>query len=187
MSRLRRRRIVPALVAALAFVVVGCGGEDLQPSSVEWRNVSLDVPDGWYVYERADTHLSMANANLRPGEDEEFVAPEEGVVSMAFTYDPGQSPDDWRRFVEEQDATLESDTRVTLDDEVPATQIVFSYVTNGVPTREMVTLIPSRAIVVLSQPVPGPGDDDAPEVFLDNVDTFRSVLESAEFGQPQLD
>lgn len=188
-------RLGAALLAAVVGLVVGCGGGN-QPSSVEWRNVQLDLPDGWYVAEEAETHLTLSNADLRatPPDAAEEDAPasppagaEDGVVAMAFTYEPAASPDDWRRFVEAQDATLESDTRVTLDGEVPATQLVFRYTTNGVPTREMVTVIPSRAIVVLSQPVPGPGEDDAPEVFLRHVDTFRQVLETAEFGPPVLE
>ena len=187
-------RLGAALLAAVVGLLVGCG-DGSQPSSVEWRNVSLDVPDGWYLAEEAGTHLTLANVDLRAsGPDSEGdaqdgppVGGEDGVVAMAFTYEPTATPDDWRRFVDAQDATLESDTRITLDGEVPATQLVFSYTTNGVPTREMVTVIPSRAIVVLSQPVPGPGEEDAPEVFLRHVDTFRQVLETADFGPPVLE
>ena len=184
------RRARPLLAVALcALLVVGCGGEDRQPDTVEWRNIRLDVPDGWYVYERSDAHLSMSNVDLGPRDDvEEFVAPAEGVVAMAFTYEPDTIPADWRRFVEQQDATLESDQAITLDDEVPATQLVFSYTSSsGSPTREMVVIIPSRAVVVLSQPVPARGDTDGPEVFLDHVETFLEVLETAEFGRPVLE
>jgi len=48
-------------------------------------------------------------------------------------------------------------------------------------------VIPSRAIVLLAQPVPAPGDEDAPEVFLEYLEDFLGVLESAEFGAPVLD
>ncbi|GGI05935.1 hypothetical protein [Egicoccus halophilus] len=186
MSRVRRVPLVLALLLSLALS--GCGGEDAQPSSVTWRNVTIDLPEGWYRNEETETHLTIANVDLRPGEsDEEFVAPEEGVVSMAFTYEPATLPDDWRRFVAEQDATLEADTRLTLDGEIPATQLVFSYVTNDIPTREMVVLVPSRSIVVLSQPIPGPGDEEGPEVFLAHIDTFLQVLETADFGPPVLE
>ncbi len=106
---------------------------------------------------------------------------------MFFTYEPATVPDDWRRFLVAQEATLESDTMVTLDGEVPATRLVYSYETLGTPTREMVTVIASRGIVVLAQPVPGPGDTDAPQVFLDHVEAFNTVLETLEFGSPVLD
>lgn len=190
MSR-ARQTVALLLVAPLALVLVACGGGGSpQPDVVDWRNVVLDLPDDWYVYERSDAHLSISNADLRPDreEGEEFVAPDDGVVAMAFTYEPGSSPDDWRRFVEQQDATLEADTRLLLDGDVPATQLVFSYTSStGTPTREMVVLIPSRAIVVLSQPVPRIGEEDAPEVFLEHIATFLEVLETADFGQPVLD
>lgn len=187
----RVRAVLGVLLGCLVVVLVACGGEDNQPDTVSWRNVDLDVPDGWYVYERSDVHLSLSNADLSPLRDEDeraaFVPPDDGVVAMAFTYEPDSSPAAWREFVRQQDATLEADNRLTLQDEVPATQLVFSYTTNGVPTREMVVLIPSRAIVVLSQPIPGPGDTDAPEVFLAHVETFLEVLQTADFGQPLLD
>lgn len=185
-----RPPLVVVLCAVLAVLVSACGGEDLQPDAVEWRNVALDVPDDWYVYERSDVHLSMSNADLgtRNEGDADFVAPDEGVVSMNFTYEPDTVPDDWRRFVDEQDATLETDQAITLDGDVPATQLVFSYTsTSGSPTREMVVVIPSRAIVVLSQPVPARGASDGPDVFLTHIETFLEVLETAEFGRPVMD
>ncbi|HSK23153.1 MAG TPA: hypothetical protein VK906_08260 [Egicoccus sp.] len=185
-----RQPLVVALSVVLAVLVAGCGGEDRQPDAVEWRNVSLDVPDSWYVYERSDDHLSISNADLGPRDeaDGEFVAPDDGVVSMNFTFEPNTVPDDWRRFVDEQDATLETDQSITLDEDVPATQLVFSYTSSsGSPTREMVVVIPSRAIVVLSQPVPSRGATDAPEVFLTHIETFLEVLESAEFGRPVME
>jgi hypothetical protein len=51
----------------------------------------------------------------------------------------------------------------------------------------MVVVIPSRSIVLLAQPVPGPGDEDAPDVFLAYLEDFLEVLETAEFGAPVLD
>lgn len=186
-----RRPLALVSCLLLALVLMACGsGEDRQPDAVQWRNVSLDVPDDWYVYERSDVHLSMSNVDLGPRDEDDgdFVPPEEGVVAMAFTYEPNTVPDDWRRFVEEQDATLETDQAITLDDDVPATQLVFSYTSSsGTPTREMVVVIPSRAIVVLSQPVPAAGSTDGPDVFLAHIETFLEVLETAEFGRPVMD
>lgn len=185
---MRRRPFVASLFAA-ALVLASCGGGDQQPDTVSWRNVTLDLPEDWYLVEEEDDRLSISNAALAMGseEDDDPEPPEGDVVAMFFTYEPGTLPDDWRRFVEQQDATLESDVQFELDGEVPATRLVFSYESGGVPTREMVVVIPSRAIVLLALPVPGPGDDDAPEIFLDHVDTFMEVLDDATFGAPVLD
>lgn len=184
-ARPRRRSLAVALVlAVLAVGVVGCADGD-QPDAVTWRNITLDLPDGWYLLEQEETRLSIANQDLRRvGEGEPLDGP---AVGMFLTFEPDTLPDDWRRYVEEQDATLESDTSLRLDGDVPATQLVFSYTTGGIPTREMVVVIPSRAVVVLAQPVPFPGDTDAPEVFLDHVDTFVEVLEGAQLGAPVLE
>ena len=185
-----RQPLVAVLCVVLAALLVACAGEDRQPDTVQWRNVVLDVPDGWYVYERSDDHLSISNEDLGPRDlaNDEYVPPDDGVAAMAFTYEPDTVPDDWRRFVREQDATLETDQAITLDGEVPATQLVFSYTSSsGNPTREMVVVIPSRAIVVLSQPVPERGATDGPDVFLTHVETFLEVLETAEFGRPVMD
>jgi hypothetical protein len=181
-----RRALAVPLV--LALLLVACGGG--QPSSVTWRNVTLPVPDGWYVFEQEETRLSLSNANIgigeTPGEPRE--QPEGDVVAMHFTYEPRTQPADVRDHLERQDATIESDQQILLgEDEVPATQIVYAYETGGTPTREMVVVIASRAIVLLAIPVPLPGDEDAPEVFLRHIETFLEVLDGAEFGQPQLD
>jgi hypothetical protein len=187
MSRSVARALWGGLLVLLAVTALGCG-RDNQPSAVEWRNVTVPVPDDWYVFEEADTRLSISNQDIGP-EATRDGAPEgdEPVVAMFFTYEPMTAPADWRRYVEEQDATLEVDDRLVLDGEVPATRLVFSYVTDGVPLREMVVVIPSRSIVVLSQPVPAVGDTSGPDVFLANVETFMEVLEGARFGAPVLD
>jgi hypothetical protein len=179
-----RRLLVAPLV--LALLLVACGG---QPSSVTWRNTTFPVPDGWFVFEEEDTRLSLSNADLgigTPGEARQ--QPEGDVVAMHFTYEPRTQPDDVREHLAQQDATIESDQQILLgDDEVPATQIIYAYETGGTPTREMVVVIASRAIVLLAIPVPLPGETDAPEVFLRHIETFLGVLDDAEFGQPQLD
>ena len=177
------------LTLLLGLLVVACGGGGNQPSSVAWRNVEMQLPEDWYVFEEADDRLSISNRDLGIGEDSEGLRerPDGDTVAMFFTYEPGTLPDDWRRFVQEQDAELESDDQIFLQGEVPATRLIFSFVANGTPTREMVVVIPSRSIVVLAQPVPWPGDENAPDVFLDHLDEFLGVLESAEFGAPVLD
>lgn len=187
-SSMRSPRVLLLIVIAMLAVACG-GGDNSQPSSVSWRNVELQMPEDWYVFEEAEDRLSISNQDIGVG-DEPGVPreqPEGDTVAMFFTYEPRTIPDDWRRFVDEQDATLESDEQLILQGEVPATRLVFSYVTDGTPTREMVVVIPSRAIVVLAQPVPGPGDEDAPEVFLEYIDEFLEVVQTAEFGAPVLD
>ncbi len=187
MSRSVVRALCVGLLLVLAAIAVGCGRGN-QPSSVEWRNVTVQVPDGWYVFEEAETRLSISNQDIGPEATREGAPPaDEPVVAMFFTYEPRTQPDDWRRYVEEQDATLEVDDRLELDGEVPATRLVFSYITDDVPLREMVVVIPSRSIVVLSQPVPAVGVTSGPDVFLDHVETFMQVLEEASFGAPVLE
>lgn len=184
--RVRPRRAAALILVVLALALAACG-EDRQPSSVTWRNVTFQVPDGWYVTEQAETRLSLSNHDIGPDTDRDAPPPEGDVVAMNLTYDPQTGPADIRRFVEEQDATLEGDEALVLDGEVPATQIVYAFETNGIPTREMYVVVPSRAIVLLAQPVPSPGDTDAPEVFLRHIETFLEVLETARFGAPVLD
>jgi len=178
-----------ATLLALALLAVACGGDTSQPSSVEWRNVALQLPDDWYLFEEEETRLSISNQDIGLGEvmGEPRDRPDGDVVAMFFTYEPNTVPADWRDFVAQQDATLETDQALELQGEVPATQLVFSYTTDGIPTREMVVVIPSRSIVVLSQPVPEPGDTDAPDVFLEYIEDFLEVLNTAEFGAPLLD
>jgi hypothetical protein len=178
----------PGLVVVLLIALLGACSPGNQPGSVEWRNVTLRLPDGWYVFEEADTRLSISNQDIGPNALRGGVpAFDEPVVAMFFTYEPSTLPDDWRRYVEQQDATLESDDQIVLEGEVPATRLIFSYETDGVPLREMVVVIPSRAIVVLAQPVPAAGATDGPEVFLRYVETFLEVLENARFGAPMLE
>ena len=176
---------VLAILAAGALLLVACGGE---PSSVTWRNVTFEIPDGWYVFEETDTRLSLSNADIGPeairSADD---VPDEDVVAIFFTYEPGVSPDDWRRYTEQQDATLEEDESIVLGDGVPATRLVFDYVTGTIPLREMVVVIPSRHIVALAQPVPRIGQEDGPEVFLEYRGEFDEILESASFGPPLME
>lgn len=183
-AALIRRR--SALLVGMVAVLAACSGS---PSAVTWRNITVPVPDGWYVVEESGTHLTLANAELSaaelfgepPGDGQE-------VVAMFFTYEPTTLPRDWLEHVERQDGVLESNTQIRLDDdEVPATRIVYAYETLGVPTREMVVVIPSRGVVMLALPIPGAGSDEAPDVFLRHLDTVMQVLEESSYGAPMLD
>ncbi len=180
-----RLRPIP-LVLLLGLILVSCGGG--QPSEVTWRNVTFQVPDGWYVFEEADTRLSLANADIGPeavrSNDD---LPVDDVVAIFFTYEPSTRPADWRAYADAQEATVEVDEAIQLGDGVPATRIQFDYVTGGIPLREMIVLIPSRGIVALAQPVPRSGQQNGPEVFLEYRDVFDEILESARFGPPVMD
>ena len=184
----RRHRLVVAAVALLAVLVAACGGSN-QPSSVEWRNVEMDLPDAWYLFEEEADRLSISNQDIGlgdiAGQPNEW--PEGDVVAMFFTYEPSTRPDDWRQLLEQLDAEIETDNQIRLQGEVPATQLIYRYETEGVLTREIVVVIPSPAIVLLAQPVPPPGSADQTEVFLAYLDDFMGVLESAAFGAPVLD
>lgn len=191
-TRCRPLRLTVLLLVAAVWLSA-CGR---QPSAVDWRNVTVPVPEGWYVVEQGPGHLSLSNVDLAPQElfgaaplgVEAETTDEREIVGMFFTYEPDTLPADWLRYVEEQGATLESNDQIWLDeDEVPASRIVFSTQSADIPTREMVVVIPSRGIVVLSQPIPAPGDQGAPEVFLRHVDTFVEVLRASSFGAPLLD
>jgi hypothetical protein len=105
---------VPHLLRRRALGVVLLALLGNQPSAVEWRNVTVPLPDDWYVFEEADTRLSISNQDIGPEALRTDGAPavDEPVVAMFFTYEPmTRLPDDWRRYVEEQDATLEVDDR----------------------------------------------------------------------------
>jgi hypothetical protein len=183
-----RRVTVVAVVLAMALLAVACGSSS-QPASVTWRNVELDLPDGWYLFEEEDDRLSISNQDIGIGD---VVGtpndwPEGDVVAMFFTYEPDTLPDDWRELLERLDAEVETDTGLVLQGDVPATQLIYRYETEGVLTREMVVVIPSRSIVLLAQPVPAVGDTDVSEVFLRYLDDMMEVLETATFGAPLLD
>jgi len=185
---------IPTSAAILGVLIVGaallggCTGQDRQPATVTWRNITVQVPDGWYVFEEEDTRLSISNADIGPesirGVDD---LPETDVVAMFFTFEPATQPDDWRRFVEQQEATMQVDESIVLGDETPATWFVFDHVAGAIPMRELVAVIPSRDVVVLAQPVPSLGQDDGPEVFVEYRETFEQVLETLSFGPPMME
>lgn len=159
-------------------VVAACSGDGGGRQS--WRGLEFSLPDQWLVFEEANNHLGAANADLGEQEGD----PGDRVVAVQFTHDPqSSSADAWRAWLEDQGGRMESDTDLTLDG-VPATRMVFSHTTNGIPTREMVVTVPARNLYILLQPVPTAGSTDAPEVFMEHVDTFDAILSSIDFGAP---
>ena len=189
MPGLRRRRGVWLAVSfgMLTLVLSACGSG--QPSAVTWRNVELELPDGWYLFEEEEDRLSISNQDIGIGDvvGTPTERPEGDIVAMFFTYEPETLPDDWRELLDRLEAEIETDSSLVLQGDVPATQLIYRYETEGVITREMVVVIPSRSIVLLAQPVPGPGDDDVSDVFLTYLDQMMGVLESASFGAPVLE
>lgn len=167
-----------AVIAVLLVAATGCGGDDGHHA---WRDLELQVPDGWVVFEESPTVLGLANAPLGV----EQGAAGDRVVAAQFTYEPrSASPGVWRAWVDEQpESDLESDTAIEIDG-VPATRLVFSHDANGIPTREMVVVVPSRGLYILMQPVPEIGDTEAPDLFLENIERFDTILASIDFGAP---
>jgi len=184
---LRHRTVLTAL-GLLVVTAMSAACSPGQPSEVTWRNITFQVPDGWHVFEEEQTRLSLANADIGPeairSADD---VPDEDLVAIFFTFEPTTQPADWREYTEAQGATVEVDEAIQLGDGVPATRIQFDYVTGGIPLREMVVLIPSRGVVALAQPVPRPGQQDGPEVFLEFREVFDEILESASFGPPLME
>jgi hypothetical protein len=187
-SVVRPRLAVLVLLALPLFAtgLVACSS-DAQPDSVRWRNTTVDLPDGWYLFEDEETRLSISNQDIGPDALAGEVDADGDTVAMWFTYEPSTQPADWRALIEREGWTLESDAQLELQGEVPATRLVYRYESAGVVSREMVVLIPSRAFVILAQPVPGPGDEDVSDVFLAYVDDFMAVLDALQFGSPLFD
>ncbi|MEX1178092.1 MAG: hypothetical protein WEB09_06495 [Nitriliruptor sp.] len=162
--------------------MVACGGGD--SSRVAWRDLELTVPDGWTVFEEEDTRLSLANQPLGAEIDEDDL-PEGEVVAMFFTHRPGVTPGEWRDHIEETGATLEVDEATEVGG-VPATRLQFLTPSRDVAAtnRELVVVVPARGVELLAQPVPLPGDDDAPGTFDRTVATFDEVIDSISWGVP---
>lgn len=184
MSRSGTIRWIAIFVVA-ALVVSACG-TDRQPDAVMWRNIDIAIPDGWYIFEHTSDRLSIANVDLA-AYTESGTAPDDDVVAMFFTHEPATLPADWRALLDQRGAHVETDDRIVIADDIPATRLIYAFESAGVPTREMVVLVPSRQVVVLAQPVPRPGQPDGPEVFLTHLDTFLEVVTSAQYGRPLLD
>lgn len=168
---------IAVVVAALVLLLAGCG--DSAGGAQEWRGLDLVLPEGWEVFERRDTLLSAADGPL--GAEDGDVG--DRTVAVHLTYDPSTSAADWRALIEAEGGEIETDEPIQIDG-VPATRIVFNWVTNDIPTREMIVVLPSRSVLMLFQPVPVSGQTDAPAAFLEHRDEFESILDSIDLGAP---
>ena len=171
--------LVPLLL--LALVLTACG----DAGSVQWRDATVQVPEGWTVFEEEETRLSLSNQEI--GQEGSFGPedrPEGDVVAIFFTHEEGTTPGKWREFIEgREDHEIESDQAIEIDG-VPATQFIYSHRSGQAITREMAVVVPAREIEIFAQPVPAPGDPEGPEIFMRHFDTFREVIETIEWGAP---
>jgi hypothetical protein len=178
-----------SLVAVLvSLVLVACSGPGGGAGPLAWRDLDLVVPTGWMVLDQRDTLLLIANRDLRADDIEATPSlPQDpqanDAVAVQFTTD-GTGADAWRELVEQEGGEIEADRQIQLDG-LPATSITFNWVTNEVPTREQVVIVPSRELVILLQPVPVQGQQTGPDVYFDHVEEFEAVLRSIDFGAPE--
>lgn len=175
------RLVTALLVGAVALLVGGCTSSSGTPGgTVSWRALTIDLPGDWIEMDRTETSLSVGDGegSTEPGERGDL------YVFTQFTIEPSATADQWRAFVEEQDATLEQDTSTTVGT-LPATLIQYSFTTNGIPTRERIVVVPSRDLVLLQQPVPMQGETEGPEWFDEHLDEFDALLEGISFGAPE--
>lgn len=159
---------------ALLFLVACQGGD----TSLAWRDLHVTPPTGWIVFESSDSVLGMANAPL--GADGVRGA---RALGAQFTWEPDTVPQDWRDLVTLLGGTIEEDESIDLDG-VPGTRLVYRWESEGIPTREMVVLLPARGVVILLQPVLELGERDGPERFDENRSVFDEILASIDFGAP---
>jgi len=177
-------RTTACLLVALLLAACTAGGGS---GPTAWRDLDLVVPSGWQVLEQRGDLLLIANRDLRVDDiDATPSLPQDpdanDAVAVQFTTD-GAAPDAWRQLVESQGGEVESDRSIQLDG-VPATSIVFNWVSNNVPTREQVVIVPSRDLVILLQPVAVKGQQTGPDVYLRHVEEFEAILASLDFGAP---
>ena len=177
-----------ALAVLLATVLVACTGSAGGPGPMAWRDLDLFVPEGWQFLDQRGDLLLIANRDLRADDIEATPSLVEDpqandAVAVQFKTD-SSNPDAWRDLVEAEGGEVESDRSIQLDG-IPATAITFSWVSNDVPTREQVVIVPSRELVILLQPVPVQGQQTGPDVYLRHVDEFQAILDSLDFGAPE--
>lgn len=177
----RFRPVFVVLLVLLATSLAGCG----QAEDVRWRDVTLELPEGWVVNELDRSRLSIANA-LFPELDASVPPaglPTDLEAAVFFTHEPNATASAWRELVVEQHGSLDEDVRLTVDG-APATRLVFTYDANGTLTREMVLLVPAREIVGLFQPITPRFSQEGPSRFEQYRPMFDEIVGSMDFGAP---
>lgn len=173
------------LLALLLVLSVACSDSGV----VEWRDVTLALPDGWNVNEQRDTVLTISNGDSVPdfidatdaGEAPSVASPRE--VLAQFQVVPNPTPDSWRQLVTGDGGTIEEDTPIELNGAI-GTRLSWLWTTNGIPIREMIVIVPARHLEILFQPVARAGQTDAPDVFDRHFAEFEAIIASLSFGAP---
>ncbi|MDQ3931407.1 MAG: hypothetical protein M3252_01005 [Actinomycetota bacterium] len=178
-----RRRLgrVPIVLLLLFSTLLAACSE----AEVRWRDVTLELPDGWVVNELDRSRLSIANARF-PDPDvgnEPTDLGSELEAAVFFTHEPNATAAAWRALVVEQEGSLDEDVRLSIDG-APATRLIFTYDANGTPTREMILLVPARELVGLFQPITPRFSQEGPSRFDHYRPTFDAIVDSLNFGAP---
>lgn len=178
-----------SLVAVvLSLLLAACSGGGGGAGPLAWRDLDLVVPAGWTVVEQRNNLLQIANKDFRADDVEATPAlpqdPQSNDAVAVQFLGQSSSADAIRDLVESEGGEIESDQQIQLDG-VPARSITYSWVTNKVPTREQIVLVPSRDLEITLQPVPVQGQQTGPEVYLEYVEEFQAVLDSIDFGAPE--
>ena len=187
----RPSRVVgQSVVGLLLLLLAACsapGATDTGAGPREWRDLELVVPSGWTVIADRTDLLHIANEDIGGGPDATrppVTDPDAvDVVGVQFTASSGSTPDAYRELVQLEGGEVESDERIEIGG-LPATSIVYTWASNGTPSRERVVFVPSRDVYLLLQPVPVQGQTTGPDVYLRHTDEFEAILDSITFGRP---
>lgn len=148
-------------------------------AAVGWRDLALTLPDGWGIVEDRATVLTLTDAPVGPTPGD----PGAQQVLAQFQVVEGTAPGPWRDLVIGAGGVLEEDRPVELDG-AAGTRLTWLWTTNGIRTREMILVIPSRRLEILFQPIALAGQADAAEVFVRHRDEFEAIIASLSFGAP---
>lgn len=168
-----------ASLVAVLVVLTGCGGGG---GPYPWRDLTLAIPEGWSVFEEADTRLGLSNVALAEL-DQRGDAPSGDVIAVSLMAGPGADPGSWRRDASERGITVEED-RATEVGGLPATRFVLLDDTTASPRRELVVLVPSRSLTLIATPVTRQDASDGPEVFDRAAPTIEELVASISWGAP---
>lgn len=174
------RRWSSALVAAFVLLAVtACGGGE---GSLSWRDLTLELPDGWSVFEEADTRLGLSNVPLDQFAESDR-PPTGDVIAVSLMHGSGANPGGWRDDAAERGVVVERDEAIEVGG-VPATRFVLFDDTSDSPRRELVVVVPSRQVVLLATPVTPVGSTEGPEVYDRAAGTLDALVASIRWGAP---